>query len=120
MDALAARTVPEARVSVRPRPERVCPQQGCKGVSLGAVLGHQEGGCFAVALIGAPNGGSVQLVPWAGKVLAPRGGQVPFRSPPESRLMVTEFVPCQDLLGLLDDGRVQAELAKATALANER
>ena len=62
LDAMAQASVDPKRVVVRPAPERVCPRSGCRSVSLGAVLGHQDGGCFAVGLVGLPEGGAVQ--PW--------------------------------------------------------
>ena len=94
------------RTSVRPAPERVCPLAGCRTISLGAVLGHHEGGCFAVALVGPADGGDVRLVPWGGEVLA-AGKTVPFRDVPEERLAVKEFVPCAELASRLADDRVE-------------
>ena len=109
---IAQRTVDPAMVMVRPAPERACPLNGCKATTLSVVLGHQEGGCFAVGLVGGADGGTVQLFPLAGSVRA-SSREVDFRDPPENKLLVTEFIPCDDLLGALDDAKLKAALAKA-------
>lgn len=110
LEAIAHRNVSESRTVVRPKPERVCPQEGCKGVSLSVMLAHQEGGCAAVALVGAPGAEPSVMIPWAGKVVT-AGTSLAFRQPPESQVTVTEFVPCGELLTRLDDGAVEAAVA---------
>lgn len=107
LEGIALRTLGERRIQVRPRPERVCPLEGCRSVSLGVLLGHQGGGCVAVALVGPPGAEPMQAVPWAGTVeLAV--DSIPFRQPPEAHLTVREFTPCADLLLQLDDPAVEA------------
>ncbi len=99
-------------VGVRPEPERVCPLAGCRAVSLNVVLGHQDGGCFAVGLLGSPQAGSIQLFPLAGSVRA-SAREVGFRDAPENKLLVTEFVPCDELMNTLDDTKLRSALGKA-------
>ena len=111
---IAARAGDEGKLVIRPEPERTCPQKGCRAVSLGAVLGFYEGGCFAVGLIGHPEGGHVRMVPWGGEVLA-SSRHVAHREPPESALMVEEFVPCGQLVASLDDAKVERALEAAMA-----
>ncbi len=93
--SIAATVVPERRlIDVRPASERVCPAyRGCKAPSVGLVLGHQDGGCAVVALVSAPGESPQRLVPWAGDFNFEEGA-VPFRSPPEDAITVTELVPC--------------------------
>lgn len=114
LERLAQGAVDPGLVTLRPEPERVCPQDGCRAVSLGAVLGHHEGGCFAVGLVGLPDAGHIRMVPWAGEVLATRR-HVAHREPPESELVVTEFVPCDDLIPALDSSRIERALQKASS-----
>lgn len=119
LETLALDSVDPNKVVVRPPPERVCPLEGCKSVSLGAVLGHQAGGCFAVGLVGLAERGSVQLVPWAGRIKV-RSRTQPFRQPPESSIAVTEFVPCEQLVESLSDEGLQRTLAAALEAAPAR
>lgn len=104
---------------VRPAPERVCPQAGCKGVSLGVLLVHKAEGCAAVALVSRPGRSAAQLVPWAGKVTVKRDF-VPFREPPESEIVVHDFVPCGDLAAALSEKEpaVRAAVRGASKPAN--
>ncbi len=81
---------------VRPAPERVCPQAGCKGVSLGVLLVHKGTGCAAVALLSAPGRSETLLVPWAGELTLKRA-RIPFREPPESEVVVRDFALCSEL-----------------------
>ena len=109
--AMATRNISDRRLTVRPRPERVCPTNGCRGVSVGVMLGHQEGGCGAIAMVAEPDiEVGTQLVPWAGDVDL-RSRSIPFRQPPENRLSVREFVPCNELLNYLDDAAVESTIA---------
>ena len=93
--------------------------------SLLVAMVAQTGGCiliastssfafFAVGLVGYPEGGQVRMVPWAGEVLASQR-HVSHREPPESRLMVEEFVPCEQLVAQLDDARIERALQAAIA-----
>jgi len=109
--AMAARTLSDKRLNVRPQPERVCPLKGCRAVSISVMLGHQDGGCVAVAMISEPDvEAATLLVPWAGEVEL-RTRSIPFREPPENRLTVREFVPCEELVNHLDDAAVEAAIA---------
>lgn len=98
---VAEEAVDPDRVDVRPAPERVCPSRGCKATSIGLLLGHQAGGCAALAIVGPPDGGMMRLVPIAGKFDVP-DASLPFRVPPEDKVVVTEFVPCAQLEMSLD------------------
>jgi hypothetical protein len=98
-EAVSAGVVPN-RIDVRPAPERVCPMHGCRASSVGLLLGHQDGGCVAVAVVGPPGPEPQRLVPLAGRVQMDAAG-LPFREAPEGRVVITEFVPCAELeLGL--------------------
>lgn len=83
-------------VDVRPAPERVCPLIGCRAASVGLLLGHQDGGCVAVAVVGPPGPEAQTLVPLAGSVEMVDPA-LPFRAAPEGKLIVREFVPCTEL-----------------------
>ena len=99
-DAATAGFVPN-RNDVRPAPERVCPMNGCRATSVGLLLGHQDGGCVALAIVGPPGTESQRLVPLAGSV-GMEDGSLPFREAPEGRVVITEFVPCGELEQQLD------------------
>ncbi|MCB9676162.1 MAG: hypothetical protein H6737_13660 [Alphaproteobacteria bacterium] len=103
MAEIAKRAAPLATRDLRPEPERVCPRaRGCRATSLGVLLGQQDGGCVAVAVLGPPGETDLELYPLAGTVdLASK--TVPFRSPPENSVTVREFVPCSKLVSLVDD-----------------
>lgn len=110
--AAAARAVGDRMIDVRPSPERVCPQDGCKAASVGVMIGHSQGGCAVVAMVGSPGAANRQLFPLAGTVhLA--SAVATFRQPPERLVTVTEFVPCDQVIGGLDLGAVEAALASA-------
>jgi hypothetical protein len=91
----------ERLVDRRPAPERVCPQAGCRSASLGLMLGHREGGCVAVAIVGPPGPEPQALVPIAGnfQMIDPT---LAFRTAPEQKLIVSEFVPCDQLEASFD------------------
>src|SRR5690606_4525432 len=99
-------------MDVRPSPQRVCPQDGCAGPSIGAMVLHQSRGCAVVALLGRPGDSEVRLVPWAGQVEL-KQSVVPFREPPESHVTVKEMVPCESLPVALADGLEAAKQAFA-------
>ncbi|MCB9687080.1 MAG: hypothetical protein H6738_16930 [Alphaproteobacteria bacterium] len=94
-------------VDQRPEPERVCPRSGCRGTSVSLMLGHQAGGCVVVATVGPPGDEQQTMIPLAGRMDMPEP-VVPFRSPPEERIVVREFVPCDQLLESLDTGPLWA------------
>lgn len=104
-------------VDVRPEPQRVCPQGGCRGLAVGAVLLRSGTGCAAVATVSQPGETPTQLVAWAGDVQL-RNHNVPFREPPEQHLSVRDFVPCEELTTALLAGepavaeRVRQELSR--------
>ena len=83
-------------VDIRPSPERVCPTAGCRSVSIGIMVGHQGGGCVALAIVGPPGAVDQTLVPLAGR-FEMAGDVLPFRAAPESKVIVREFVPCAEL-----------------------
>jgi hypothetical protein len=85
-----------AQVDVRPSPERVCPKVGCRGASIGVLLGHQDGGCVAIAILGPPGPVEQRLLPVAGRVEMLDDG-LAFRATPESKVIVREFVSCAAL-----------------------
>jgi len=106
-------------VDRRPNPERVCPREGCKGVSVGAVLAIKDKGCAVVASVGPGGPTAVRLVPLAGTVEL-RSQESPFREPPENAVTVTEFVPCAKLAADLDANAAlpgEAKLREAIAKA---
>ena len=83
-------------LDVRPEPQRVCPQSGCLGASLGAVLLQSGTGCAVVATISRAGTAPARLVAWAGDVEL-RQTMVPFREPPEQQVRVVDFAACSDL-----------------------
>ena len=98
---------------VRPAPERVCPQAGCKGVALGVLLIHKGAGCAAVALVSTPGRSPTRLIPWVGELTLKRD-MVAFRDPPESEVVVRDFVPCTELAARLADREPQVREAVRT------
>lgn len=90
------------RVEIRPSPERVCPLNGCRATSVGLLLGHQDGGCVALAVVGPPGAETQRLVPLAGKFQMDDAA-LPFREPPEGKVVISEFVPCVELEQMLDE-----------------
>lgn len=100
----------EGKLDMRPEPERVCPQAGCRAATLGVLLTHRDGGCTATALIAKPGKSPTRLIPWAG-VLQLKSEQVPFREYPETQLTIRDAVPCKDLLDAL--GEKEPEIAAA-------
>lgn len=87
---------------VRPAPERVCPQAGCKGLALGVLLVHNGAGCAAVALVSQPGRAPTRLIPWVGELTLKRD-MIPFREPPESEVIIRDFVPCTELAQRLSE-----------------
>lgn len=98
-------------VDQRPEPERVCPRAGCRGSSISLMLGHEAGGCVAVAVVGPPGDEQQTLIPLAGRMDIPEP-VVAFRSPPEERVVVREFVPCDQLLDAIDTGPLWAAIGE--------
>ena len=90
----------EGKIDMRPSPERVCPQTGCKASTLGVLLTHRGGGCTAIALVSKPGKAPARLVPWAGVVELAKD-TVEFRAYPESQVTINDAVPCDKLLEAL-------------------
>ncbi len=114
MSGLVAQTLPGRPITLRPKPERVCPQGGCAGLSIGLVLAHVENGCAAAALIGGPGRTARRIIPWAGRIEL-KAMQVEFRGQPESLLSLKELVPCDDLVRVM--GERDAAVAEALKFA---
>jgi hypothetical protein len=74
------------------------------------MLAHDGGGCAALAVVGPPGPVEQEVVPLAGEV-AVADGALPFRAPPESRVVVHEFVPCSEIPDHLDLAPLAAALA---------
>lgn len=103
---LAARTFSGVERDVRPRPERVCPQAGCKATSFGSVLMHHGDGCAVAAWVAAPGRSPARPVPWSPGVVA-KVATVKFREPVEGALTITDFQRCEDVLDSLKGGDAQ-------------
>ena len=112
MKRIASEVLPGRPIDVRPEPERVCPQAGCKGVVLGAVVVHNGDACIAVATISGPGRSAQTLVPWAGQVDL-KQLTVPFREPPESFLTIRDFAKCSMLTNPLAEGEQPVRSALA-------
>jgi hypothetical protein len=113
----AAASVDARRIDLRPAPERVCPRAGCKTTSITLMLGHQDGGCALIGLVGPAGPEPQRLVPLAGKF---QMGEpyLPFRSPPEGQVIVTEFVACAELEQLLDPAALRLMLPGSAPLSS--
>lgn len=115
LQQLAERALPGRRVEVRPEPERVCPRAGCEAMTLGASLYHTPaGGCLVVALVSGAGQSPQRLVPWVGSAEL-REAVVPFREPPESRIVSRDMARCGDVAGLLANGEAAVVEAIRTA-----
>ena len=100
LNAAVKRVAPRKPIDVRPEPERVCPQSGCKANSVGVLLVHQDKGCAAVALLGEPGQSPVTMVPWGGRVDL-KTPEIAFRDYPESHVIIRDFAPCDKLIDAL-------------------
>lgn len=99
--AAIGRALPGMPVDTRPEPERVCPQKGCTGLSVGAVLMHKESGCAVVATVSKPGPTEQRLISMAG-AMSLSTNVVPFREAPESFVTIHDFDRCVDLGPNLD------------------
>lgn len=113
LQAAAIASVPAAKIDVRPQPERVCPRSGCRAVSVGLMLGHQDGGCAALAVVGPAGPEAQRLVPLAGKFQMSDASLL-YRAAPEGKVVVSEFVPCAELEASLDNDAL-SRLLQTTA-----
>ena len=107
---VVARALPGRPVDVRPEPERVCPQGGCRTVNVGVLLLREQAGCAVLALVGGAGRSAISIVPWAGDVEL-RSATVPFRDPPEDEVRVKDFTPCGEILGALSQREAEVEAA---------
>jgi hypothetical protein len=114
---LVAAALPGRPVDIRPEPERVCPQAGCKGVAVGALVVHNNMGCAVVALVSGPGRSPQTLVPWGGLVEL-RQPQVPFREPPESFVTIRDFQRCDGLSGPLQELELAVKATIQNAFSN--
>jgi hypothetical protein len=113
LKALVARTLPGKPLDVRPEPERVCPQAGCKAMSVGVLIARKGQGCVAVALFGRPGRSLTRLVPWAGNVRLKKEW-IPYRDPPESHITIQDFAECDKLVdGLGEKESTIVDMLKA-------
>ncbi len=106
--AIVERVADGAPVDVRPEPQRACPQSGCAGVAVGAVLLESQNACAVVATVSRSGPTQSALVPWAGEVEL-RNHNVPFREPPEQHIRVVDFLPCSELSTALSAGEPEIE-----------
>lgn len=98
---VAKEAQPGAELDVRPSPQRVCPQAGCKGVALGAVLAHHSTkGCVVVVTVSPPGRSPAQLNAWVGDV-GFKDSTVSFREPPESSIVVKDYADCDSVAAAL-------------------
>ncbi|MEZ4264916.1 MAG: hypothetical protein R3F39_00955 [Myxococcota bacterium] len=93
---LVLKALPGRKIDLRPFPERACPQSGCTVPAMGAVLASVGTGCAVVVTLSPPGRSDSTLRPWAGEVEF-KGGPVPFREAPESRITVKDMAICADL-----------------------
>ena len=105
---MVTRAFPGRPIDVRPEPERVCPQGGCRAMGVGALLLREQNGCAVIALLSRPGTSPTTMIRWAGRIRMP-GRAVPFREPPESYITVTDFTPCPDLIRELREGQGAVE-----------
>lgn len=101
MKTIVEKHLPGRTIDYRPEPERVCPKNGCAGVSVGLLLSRKDQGCLVLALISRPGTSPTRIVPWVGKVQL-RADTVGFREWPESQITVADYVPCNSLLTTMD------------------
>lgn len=110
-----AASLPSAPVvSQRPFPERTCPAQGCRGLSVGLLLAHEAGGCAGVVLVTPRGPSAARLVPWVGRT-RPVVLASPWRVAPESEVIIEEFVLCEAAWDAVSDEAVRKALAEAVA-----
>jgi hypothetical protein len=102
--------LPDVHIDVRPSPQRLCPPEGCKGVAVGALISHKEGGCAVVATIGAPHNGKVKLLAWGGDMKL-KGDSILPESTAEKQVQVTDFAPCESIGEALDPTLLKAAIA---------
>jgi hypothetical protein len=100
-DTIAA-AMPGKPIETCPKPQRVCPQGGCDGLGVGVLLLHKGDSCAALGLINTPGRSIIKIVEWGGKTDL-KLTQVEYREPPESQVIVNDFIPCDELLDNLQE-----------------
>ena len=75
---------------MRPEPERVCGQGGCRSLTIGAVILRDQGGVAVLGLVIEPGRSPTRVVEWTG-IVTVRSSLVPFREPPENHVLVRDF-----------------------------
>lgn len=111
--ALVQQAAPTRAIDERPEPERVCPREGCRAPSVGALIVRQGEGCAAFLLVAAPGTSPTRIVPWIGETTL-HATMVPFREPPESQVAITDFAACSGIEEHL--GTRETELVEALRL----
>ncbi len=94
---LARKVLGNVTVDVRPEPERVCPKQGCKALSIGILFAKAGTGCSVMALVSAPGASPQRIVPWSPGVVKLTRDSVGFREPAEGVVKVTDYGSCAKL-----------------------
>ena len=107
---LVARAAPGKPVDTRPEPERACSRQGCKAVSVGAVLLREGTACAVVAMISPGGPSSATLVPWAADITL-RSPTSKFREAPEPAILVRDFSTCSTIVSELPGHDAEVEAA---------
>ena len=93
---LVKQTLPNATVDVRPEPERVCPQQGCKAMTVGVLFTRDKESCAVLALVSGSGQSPARIVPWVGDAKVAQE-TVKFREPPENQVKISDFARCSSL-----------------------
>ena len=108
---VAHRVFPGRELDVRPKGERSCPEAGCKGGSLNVLLLKSgSDGCALVVLTGKPGRAGIHLTPWLGK-LELKKTDVEFRDPPESQVVINDYLPCEQAYKATQAPNADAERA---------
>jgi len=105
------------KTDMRPEPERVCPKQGCKAVSLGVLFARAGKGCSVIVSVGRPGPSPSQLVPWSPGNIDLATTSIPFREHPEKFVKVKDYARCEKLPANLaaNDAKIEAAIRAAVA-----
>lgn len=112
---VARKVLGNVNIDMRPEPERVCPKQGCKGVSLGILFAKAGGGCSLFALVSGPGASPQRIVPWSPGAVKLTQDSVGFREPAEKVVKVTDYATCAKLPDDLAAKDADVEAAIRTA-----
>lgn len=112
---VARKVLGNVKIDMRPEPERVCPKQGCKSVSLGILFAKASGGCSIMALVSAPGASPQRIVLWSPGLVKLSQDTVGFREPAERVVKVPDYGSCAALPGDLagKDKDVEAAIRAA-------